>query len=163
MHYEELWQYDGNDNIVRYTNKKGALTTFEYNALNHNTRVGGDASDPGGSGSSCGGTSVNGKEGCYEYDGKGNISKFTDAEGLVTINEYDNMYSKTAEIKGATGLNIQTRWSTIGWDSKFLKLAAGGIKMHSAVEFIKDFPVVLTTYHKPNTCQKIPCMKLPHL
>jgi magnesium chelatase subunit I len=36
----------------------------------------------------------------------------------------------------------------------FLKLAAGGIKKLSAVEQIEDFPVVLNTYHKPNTCPK---------
>ena len=139
--HEEIWQYDGNNNITRYTDKNGALTVFEYNALNQNTRVGGDASAPGGSSCGCtGGTSANGKEGRYEYDWKGNITKYTDPEGLVTVYEYDNMYRKIAEIKDSTGLNIQVRWEydLLGRKVKETRVDNSLVEKHQITTFVYD-------------------------
>ena len=144
--YEEMTEYDGNDNKIRFTDKNGSVTVYDYNNLDQNIKVYGDANAPGGCGT-CGGTAANGKEGDYDYDWKGNITKFTDIEGLVTVYEYDNMYRKIREVKdpydeinNPTGLNIEIQWEydLLGRKTKEIKVNNSDLTKNIITEYVYD-------------------------
>ena len=88
--YSEHYAYDGQGNITGITDRRGSITSFNYDAFGYIT----DETGP------------LGNIAYYAYDAAGNLISYTDKNSYTTTYEYDPL-NRLAKIKNPQGDSIQ--------------------------------------------------------